>query len=50
MHKLARLPVLRGLARRRAARRLTVEALLAAEQRGYDRAMAEKRHLVLVTS
>jgi hypothetical protein len=50
MRKVSRVPLLSRLARRRAARRLTVEALLAAEQRGYDRAMAEKRHLVLVTS
>jgi len=47
---LSRLPLLSRLARRRRARKLTVEALAAAEQRGYDRAMAEKRHLALVTS
>jgi hypothetical protein len=41
MHKLSRVPLFARLARRRVVRRLTAEALAAAEQSGYNRAMAE---------
>jgi hypothetical protein len=41
MRKLSRLPLLSRLTRRRAVQRLTAEALAAAEQSGYNRAMAQ---------